>query len=922
MLTANIGFHQGEALTSNLIDEYLETAFTLNTIRVLDRMQRPLGINVKIRKIISIIEGYEKDAVYSKIIEDNNLENEYLDLIYDINQINNSNSSSNEKKKRITQLEDIFNQKCRRILEESFPEGSDQDEVIDIVGVKEKISEISKRAEEIKNSNLSLEEKKEQLGDLDRQMQALLIPIANKVARLFPHVSSTNLSDVLEKEDAVCAGKVNVLLSVSKYLGLNARAIGVITEQFGSTALHVCYECNLPSGAKLVIDANSDIYRGDMPNKTDEELAMIFRQSNSKISNPEIQSKIKEYRLSKSNNALVPVDSRVLMYITEDTGRVVTNELEIEEIRNTPYFFVKTDPYTGKKEVHKANIPHPHFITYPDKNGYLYINSSFTFNNRNSSKNVASYLFQMQMRLNPYYPFTTHFIDFLPEGELELMFKDVLQTNPNLYWGGLSVEHARWYIKQGNLEQGINLFEITKTNNPDMYYSKLHIISGCLIEISYGKSQEEKGILKETALKLMQNALDENPLALFTNEKNFNMLVNLYRFEGHLDKLTEVYEQLKDKNEKLFWKTSGIPIHIQVLLDTYLDQAKNNPAYILKLNEYMEEIKTKAPYFYISNIHNIIYNLFIIGPNIDLNRAEEMFGAEMINAGKEFFNEPKNVSTLLRLYLMRHKLHEMSSLLIQFKNQIPELFWDPNNNWCYQLIQMFEDNNQIQEAITLCSEAQYKDTNFYTPVYMYGYLRLVSLYAQNNQLTESTNIVRIAIERDPNFWKNIFYLTGYLVNNPRYRFAEAIKVLETAKDEDPNYWKTDYYIICEYYEKNNEPEKSEQTRKELINIYEGLKTSDLESYYTIIENLAKLYIKEKQTEKAIEVLEDGKNNTKSFTTESLLTLADLYAQTGNLSQARLNYLLVIDLYKQLSRTWGINEVVSRAKARGIDITIT
>ncbi|NMB56847.1 hypothetical protein GYA19_02815, partial [Candidatus Beckwithbacteria bacterium] len=611
-ISSYIGFHQGETLADNVVDEYLETAFTLNAVRVLDRIQRPLGFNGKFRKLTSCLEGREVDQAYTQIIESNGLNDDFIKLRSEIKQVHNSSFTDDEKKQKIQELNDNFKERCRPIIEGSFTKDTDRDEAIDLVDTRDRIAELSRQASEINKSGLSEGEKKQRLAVLDRQMQSLLVPIANKVDRLFPHKGSTNLADVLEKEDAICAGKVNVLLAISKYLGINARANSVKEILDNNTAGHVCYECDLPSGAKLVVDANFSNKYG-LEGKTDDELIARIRRNNPGISDPEVESSLRYTHLAIANARFIPTDSRVLIYTTENTGGIVTGDEQLQEARNNPNLLIRINPYTGQKEIWKANIPYPHLITSPDKDGYLHINSSFTNNTAHFTTRdyaeVGVYLFKKHIEMSPYDARAyTGLAGLLPEGEGINFLEKIKDTQPALYWEGMSTNHALMYAHQGNLEAAAYLFEETKVKNPSAYYKKIHELSQHFRNKADKETGEEAVRLKTKAKELMEAARMNNPSVFYSDQFNVTEMIRVY--EDKIDKKIEVYEQFRETQETGFWGTGDYIPPFQKLMELYLEQAKKDPALKSKAIEFATEIKAREPRYYTKKAHSYASGLF------------------------------------------------------------------------------------------------------------------------------------------------------------------------------------------------------------------------------------------------------------------------------------------------------------------------
>lgn len=160
LISSHMNPEQGKILADSIIDEYLETAFTLNTIRVLDRIQRPLGFNGKFRKLTSCLRGRETDPAYARIIESNGLDEIYRKLTNEIKQVKSLVLTKEESKEEIKKLNDNFRERCLPILQKSFSDEKDDEEAIDIVDVKNRITDLMRQANEINLSSSWRDEKK------------------------------------------------------------------------------------------------------------------------------------------------------------------------------------------------------------------------------------------------------------------------------------------------------------------------------------------------------------------------------------------------------------------------------------------------------------------------------------------------------------------------------------------------------------------------------------------------------------------------------------------------------------------------------------------------------------------------------------------------------------------------------------------
>ncbi len=965
LISSHLEPRQGATLADNLIDEYLETAFTLNAVRVLDRVQRPLGLNGKFRKLTACLEGREADPAYTQIIERDGLAEDFNKLRDEIAQVSNSSLSDDDKKQKIQELEGQFKERCRPAIESSFNRETDTDEAIDLVGTKSRVSTLQQQAQEIRASDLSEDEKKDRLANLDRQMQALFVPIANKVDRIFPHQGSTNLTEVLENEDAICAGKVNVLLAISKYLGVNARANSVKEILDNRTEGHVCFEGDLPSGNKLVIDANFGNRYG-LEDKTDDELVERIRKNNPGIKDPEVESALKYTKLATANSRFIPTDARILMYMTENISQVITNPQQLQEIKETPRLIIRINPYTGQQEIWRANIPYPHLITAPDKDGYLFINSSFTNNTAQfinaAYKDVGIYLFRKHLEMSPYDTRAyTGYASLLPREEGLAFLERTKKERPTLYWEGMSTDHALMYAYEREVDRALQIFEETKAKNPQAYYKKIHDLARHIRYQADNKTGEVAEQDRARALSLMEQALNENPTLFYSESSNVWEIVSSY--DDQTEKKIEVYEQFSKVQETQFWDAADYSPPFQKLMELYLEQSKKDPTVLNKAVEFANEIKTKEKRFYAKSVYQYASGLYLNGEQKDPIQAVAMLEEVRIGSPEIFFQEDNNITTLARVY--RGEDEKTISLYEEVAVANPELFWNRNYGPVYgQLASLYARNNQVDKAIAICEkakaksqkfweasytgaysqlvnlyaeagklpeaidtslEAETKDPKFYNPeVASGGYVQLASIYEKAGQADQANNVMLQGEETDKSFWTreygtaNVFKLVD--IYEKSGKINEAISLLEQVKDRDNRYLKTDYYRICELYEKSGDTEKAKQIRAELIGIYAGLKTSEPDAYYVSSYQLARLYQGNGQIKEAIQTFEDGQEHDPYFPISSHVALAELYIQRGDPDKARQAYQEAVDRYKRVDRPEYGQQVVERAKSRGIDLT--
>lgn len=958
-ITARLKPEQGGKLAEEVIDEYLETAFTFNAVRVLDRIERPLGISGEFDKLTACLRGVEQDPKYTDIINNNHLTSLYADLQQSLAEVYQSNLSVAEKSREARDLNAAFEANCQSILSDNLS-GVENEEVISLVDTKETLLDIKRQTEEIKASDMPQPEKDTRLAELDRQIQELMIPIANKIERIFPHKESTNLTDVLENEDAICAGKVNVLLAVSKYLGLNARANTVLEILDNNTQGHVCCECDLPSGNKLVIDANFGNI-SFLDGKTDDEIIAYIKQTNPEIKAGELDKILKSYKLSIANAASIPQESRVLMYTASNTTELAHNDDSMQTTKDQPELFVRINPDTGHKEIWRASIPYPHLITSPDKDGNLFMNSSFAFNNHFANKEVSAYLLQKHIEMNPYNSRAYELLlGMLPPEDGIALLEKTLKEKPDFYWDRLSTEHAVIYAKNGNLDMAVQISEETKTQNPVAYYTRIHELGAQIRKQADKTGGESAESIRARAVGIMEQARRENPKLFFSAYPNVAELANEYGDQN--ENIITLYEEYK-ANQDAFWDTSQSNA-LNKLMTLYLERAKQDPAKQDTVLQLAGEMKSRNPEYYARNVCNFAQELYLVDAPKDQPQAISMLEDARADLSGLFFRNAENVTTLGRLYKRQDMIANAIALYEESQTANPEAFWNDSHGPIYtELVRLYLNAGQTDNALSLFEEARDKNTNFWGDKFSANYTGLVDLYVKTGHLTEALTASLEAQTKDPNFFNPDHSNEGYLqlallydqngqadkaietmlrgqdtdetfwaTNYPHVmrlidyyeeseQLSEATKALERLRETQPDFWRTDYYRICKIYEDSGETEKAGQIRQELIGIYEGLKTTDLDDYYYVAEKLGNLYLQQGDTEKAIEVFNEGKANYDYFSIRGIALLGDLYSGIGETEKATGNYQDAIDRAKEIRRDDLVLTIIEKAKDHGIELAV-
>jgi len=209
-------------------------------------------------------------------------------------------------------------------------------EGIDISNIRKKIIYLK---DSYKKALQDPENKDRKIKEINEELKELLIPIANTVHKIFKHNSTTALTAVLTKNQAGCAGKVNVLSTVMDFLGINSNSC-VVTRTLNDNSqdhvvLHDVLEVPLFGDKKLIIDANYSSFH----ELRDEDKDKMTRLQ----------------LILKANEGFIPDSSNILVY-------------EISSRRddgcNQPFSYVL--PQDDKGEWF-ANIPYPHKSIFPDR---------------------------------------------------------------------------------------------------------------------------------------------------------------------------------------------------------------------------------------------------------------------------------------------------------------------------------------------------------------------------------------------------------------------------------------------------------------------------------------------------------------------------------------------------------------------------
>ncbi len=873
LIAAGTDAGRAKEFSDKLIDEYLETAFTLNAVKVLHRIQSPLTLEGKVSKLFSCLRQHESDPIYLEIIQNNGIAVEFAALGNKIKNIKNAGLLYKDEKQQIQDLNAAFKEKCTTIVATYFENNPIDEEVIDLVSTKQKLRAFFLQSEALRASGSDSEESKGKITKLDEQMQELMIQIANKIARIFPHKTSTNLIDVIENSDAICAGKVNILLAVSKYLDLNARANSVREMMIPSNSGHVCLECDLPSGKKLVIDADSS-NKNRLESASTTDLIALIRKNSPGITDQELKSALRYYDLAIPNASSIPSNARIVLYTTEETDIIAADADQIKKFKNTPYHFIRQNPYSGIKEVWKASIPYPHHITLPDRDGYFHINSSFTNNSGHflarGYTELGLYLFKKHLAMNPYDVKAYKGIGgLLPKTEMHTFFAQVKKEQPSLYWDGISVEHAVLCAYNAMFDTALEIFEQTKAKSPLQYYNNLWQLS-LAIRNTMGTDEYQNITKRKSKVRsLLQEAKNANPTLFFSNLSNPEELLRLYDAEA--DKEIAILEELKKNNPNGFWDEEHTIQFFQKLLKLYAQKGSKDISQRSTAEKMAEEIKNKLRAWYDKGICNYVSELYLHGSIRDPDQALLVLQESKTHSPATFFSKPENCNLMIRIYEAQKDFAGAIAFCNEVKQQNPNLFWTYQytpihevlaglqvktglidtaihlfeeaksknkhfwtasyNGGYAQLVKLYAATQRIPEALALCTEAQTKDPKFMSSESGYGgYVQLAELFDLSGRTSDAIELLLEAQHTDTRFWQreylnpNVFKLVEYYTKTNQ--LAEAIDFLEQLKVKNPNYLGTDYYTLCELYEKNGQHAEAIQCKADLLRTYEALSLSN------------------------------------------------------------------------------------------------
>jgi len=130
-----------------------------------------------------------------------------------------------------------------------------------------------------KDSALSKNEKEQALANFDEKLLSEIIPVINKISVIFPHKalgSGSTLIEILSDDNAICAGKSQIVRVVGDYLGLRNPKF---TLNSNKNSLHTFNLFELPSQRTGLIDCNFSVIPESRGNVVTVKILEEFKDS-------------------------------------------------------------------------------------------------------------------------------------------------------------------------------------------------------------------------------------------------------------------------------------------------------------------------------------------------------------------------------------------------------------------------------------------------------------------------------------------------------------------------------------------------------------------------------------------------------------------------------------------------------------------
>ena len=221
---------------------------------------------------------------------------------------------------------------------------------VDLWKMKEDVADVFARAKAAEERHGKLD--KETRDKLNEELVNILIPLGNATRRLFrvpndPDIFTTDLSALLYREEAVCAGYSNVLTAMARVLGLKSEVTTVprtmsshapwVLNGVNEDEQHTIASMRLLDGVSIVMDAAKE--------NNPEAYSSYQQEANSRLK----EAYTALHNLYSENAKYIPPASTILVYTYEpmneagvDDGRFIFNmvgaSMEVQSMRATiPY---------------------------------------------------------------------------------------------------------------------------------------------------------------------------------------------------------------------------------------------------------------------------------------------------------------------------------------------------------------------------------------------------------------------------------------------------------------------------------------------------------------------------------------------------------------------------------------------------------
>lgn len=204
-------------------------------------------------------------------------------------------------------------------------------EGIDLLSMRDLVAKLKQEYQEDPNRAETLNQ---------RLINEIAIPIANKIAKLFPHEDDNSpdlIASTLYRNEAVCAGKSGILVMIFKLLGISCRNATVL-KTLDDDGNHAIFLADIFSSTFLIIDANYPSFI----NYDDDEIREM------------VETPVMAERFIANRNAIPPESSVVLYTSSPALGLTPDKSL----LTKTGIYSLRLT--SGRKIFFVSSIPYPH----------------------------------------------------------------------------------------------------------------------------------------------------------------------------------------------------------------------------------------------------------------------------------------------------------------------------------------------------------------------------------------------------------------------------------------------------------------------------------------------------------------------------------------------------------------------------------